>query len=293
MKSSIELIRLFAVILIVFTHTRNDLESGTFYFFIEELPTFGTAILSIISGYLYYTVSRTKSDLFKKKIKSLAIPYLFANISVLFLVLFFNYILGYNALNRLDFNFELISNGVFALNAEPINPPTYFVRDIFLMFSFIALITQKEWRALLVLIPFIYFGKFILRYDVAILFLLGILYARFHMRVSKNSLLVLLGVVSVLVGIWAVEYLKYPVAFFFFILFLDIPFRLYKTGRFSYLLHLYHAPLIVILYPILEKWIFNPYLLIFAQIFLSIFIVYLFYLVTKSNSKFKILSGGR
>src|SRR5690625_99482 len=161
------------------------------------------------------------------------------------------------------------------------------------MLSVIALLTQKASRALPAFIRFIYSGKFILRYDVGLVFLLGILYARFYNRVSKICLLVLLGVVSVLVGIWAVEYLKYSVAFFFFILFLDIPFRLYKTGRFSYLLHLYHAPLIVILYPILEKWIFNPYLLIFAQIFLSIFIVYLFYLVTKSNSKFKILSGGR
>src|SRR5690554_1211180 len=140
------------------------------------------------------------------------------------------------------------------------------------MFSFIALITQKVWRELLVLIPFIYFGKFILRYDVAILFLLGILYARFHMRVSKNSLLVLLGVVSVLVGIWAVEYLKYPVAFFFFILFLDIPFRLYKTGRFSYLfcfcLFFYYLFL-------------NIYFLFIFFFFFFFFFFYFFFLIYK------------
>ena len=54
MKSSIELIRLLALVLIVFTHTRNNLESGIAYFIVEKIPAFGTAILSIVSGYLYF-----------------------------------------------------------------------------------------------------------------------------------------------------------------------------------------------------------------------------------------------
>ena len=70
MKPGIELVRLIAVILITFTHTRNNLESGFTYFIVEELPKYGTAILSIISGYLYYTISRHKAGLFDKKIKS-------------------------------------------------------------------------------------------------------------------------------------------------------------------------------------------------------------------------------
>ena len=66
MKPSIELIRLVAVILITFTHTRNDLQSGYVFFVVEKLPLLGTAILSIVSGYLYYTVSQKKGSLLKK-----------------------------------------------------------------------------------------------------------------------------------------------------------------------------------------------------------------------------------
>ena len=77
MNSGIELLRIVAVILITFTHTRNNLEDGYFYFFIEKLPTYGTSILSIISGYLYFTITR-KSDisLFKKKYKPLQFLFL-------------------------------------------------------------------------------------------------------------------------------------------------------------------------------------------------------------------------
>ena len=69
MKPSIELIRLIAVILIVFTHTKNELEYGIAYVIVEQIPPYGTAILSIISGYLYFEVSRHKQNLFFKKIK--------------------------------------------------------------------------------------------------------------------------------------------------------------------------------------------------------------------------------
>ena len=134
MKPGIELVRLIAVILITFTHTRNNLESGFTYFIVEELPKYGTAILSIISGYLYYTISRHKTGLFDKKIKSLVIPYLIANFSILFLVLIFNYGFGYNPLNRLSYDWSIVLEGLFSLNSPPINPPTYFIRDIFILF---------------------------------------------------------------------------------------------------------------------------------------------------------------
>ena len=147
MKPSIELIRLVAVFMITFTHTRHQLEEGWLYFLVEILPTYGTAILSVISGYLYFTVSRKKKYLFQKKVKSLAIPYLIANVSVVMLVLFSYYVLGFNPLNRLGIGPELFTEGVLALNMEPVNPPTYFIRDIFLVFAVIALLTQKEWRS--------------------------------------------------------------------------------------------------------------------------------------------------
>ena len=70
MKPGIDVVRLIAVILITFTHTRNNLESGFTYFIVEELPKYGTAILSIISGYLYYTISRHKTDYLIRKLKA-------------------------------------------------------------------------------------------------------------------------------------------------------------------------------------------------------------------------------
>lgn len=50
---SIEVIRLLAVVLITFTHTRHNLESGPWCVLLEEVPKYGTLMLSIVSGYLY------------------------------------------------------------------------------------------------------------------------------------------------------------------------------------------------------------------------------------------------
>lgn len=293
MNASIELIRLIAVILIVFTHTRNELESGIAYLIIEQIPTYGTAILSVISGYLYYKISRHKGNLFQKKIKSLAIPFLIANLSVLALVLIFNYVMGYNALNRLSFDLTLVKEGIFSLNSPPINPPTYFIRDIFIIFSIIALFTQKELKTLFVLVPFALLGTLILRLDVAFLFAVGCLYAKFKDDLDKNMLLGLTVLVCVATGVFFPEYLKLPSAFLIFALLIDLQFKFYDTGRFSYLLHLYHAPVIVISYPLLSMYLNDPLLKILAQIALAIGAVYVLYLITKRFEFLKILSGGR
>jgi hypothetical protein len=293
MNSSIELIRLFAVVLIVFTHTRHELDSGTTLFIIERLPTFGTAILSVVSGYLYFNVSRQSKNLFFRKIKSLAIPYLIANVSVLVLVLIFNYVLGYNALNRLSFDLSLISEGIFALNSAPINPPTYFIRDIFLIFSVIALFTQREVKSLFVIIPFVVFGTLILRSDVAILFVIGSLYAKFKDVIDKRLLIGSALAVSVVFAVFFPEYLKFPSSFLLFIVLIDLPIKLYKTGRYSYLLHLYHSPIIVITYPFLSLYIGHPIWVIVAQIILALSSTYILFLVTKKFAPLKILSGGR
>lgn len=293
MKSSIELIRLVAVVLIVFTHTRNNLESGIAYFVVEKIPAFGTAILSIVSGYLYFEVSRHKKNLFLNKIKSLLIPYLIANISVLLLVCFFKYVLHYDALNRLTFDASLIKEGLFSLNSPPINPPTYFVRDIFVIFAIIALFTQKEYKALLFIIPILLFGTLILRLDVAFLFLIGCLYSRFGKFIEKKPLIISLLIITIIIGAFFDQYLKFPISFFIFFLLIDIPFQLYKTGRYSYLLHLYHSPIIVISYPLLILLVENPLLLILAQILVVIAVVYVLFLITKKYKFLAIISGGR
>lgn len=293
MNPSIELIRLLAVILITFTHTRNDLESGSLYFIVEKLPLYGTAILSVISGYLYYTVSRKKAGLFKRKIKSLAIPFLIANGSVLLAVLMAYYFFGYNPLNRLGYDFTLITEGLFALNSPPINPPTYFIRDIFVIFAILALFTQKEFKALLVIIPLLLFGTLVLRMDVAFLFLIGCLYGRFQTAIKKNTLIVISVVITIVIAIWFSEFLKFPIAFLLFILALDLKFKVYNTSRYSYLLHLYHSPIIVISYPFLSTLTADPFLQIVLQILISFIGVYGMYLITKRFEFLKVLSGGR
>ena len=293
MKPGIELVRLIAVILITFTHTRNNLESGFTYFIVEELPKYGTAILSIISGYLYYTISRHKTGLFDKKIKSLVIPYLIANFSILFLVLIFNYGFGYNPLNRLSYDWSIVLEGLFSLNSPPINPPTYFIRDIFILFSIIALITQKEWKALLVLIPFLLFGKLIIRWDIAFLFVSGIIYAMVSERLNKNILLSICGLSVVVVVLFFDAYLKFPIALFLFMLTVDLKIKYLNTGRFSYLLHLYHSPIMVITYPVISYLISDATLRVVTQIIWAIAMAYLLFLTTKKIPALKILSGGR
>ncbi len=293
MKYSIEFIRLVAVILITFIHTRNNFDQGIGYYVFRELPTYGTAILSIISGYLYYEVSRKKKGLFSKKVKSLAIPYLIANVSILSLVLLLNFVFDYNVLNRLTYDYTIITEGLFSLNSEPINPPTFFIRDIFIIFSIIALFTQKEFRTLLVIVPVLLFGTLILRMDVAFLFLIGVLYARYNNKISKKYLLLISGATALFVGFMFYDYLKFPVSFFIFVSLINLDFKFYNTGRFSYLLHLYHSPIIVVTYPFLSIYIKNPVINVLSQISIAIAGAYILFLLTKRFSFLKILSGGR
>src|SRR5690606_10440835 len=76
-----------------FTHTRHSItpESSLTYFIVEELPTIGTVLLSIVSGYLYRKVSFDKPRIFSNKVKTLLIPILIAILVVLTIVLVANY----------------------------------------------------------------------------------------------------------------------------------------------------------------------------------------------------------
>jgi hypothetical protein len=293
MKSGIELMRLIAVILITFTHTRNDLSEGYLYFLVETLPTYGTAILSIISGYLYYTVSRKKDNLLNRKIISLAIPYLIANLSVLLLVLAGYYLFDYQALNRLSYDYTLITEGVLSLNSPPINPPTFFIRDVFMIFALIALVTQKDFRTLLIIIPFLVFGLLFLRLDIVVLFVIGIVYAKYEHFCAKQALIIIALIISIAVGVWFTEYLKFSVSFLFFVSIVDLQIKFWKTGRYTYLLHLYHSPIIVLTYPFVNSYVESVALSIFTQILIAIVAVYLLYLITKKFKFLEILSGGR
>ncbi len=292
MNSSIELIRLVAVILITFAHTRHDLQSGYVFFVVEKLPTFGTAILSIVSGYLYYTVS-LKKKIFIKKIKTLLVPYLIANISVLIIVFLTTSLLDYNPLNRLSLDSSLILEGIFSLNSPPINPPTYFIRDILIIFSIISLISHKEFKSLIILVPVILFGTLLLRLDIAVLFIIGLLFGHFKKSVNKNLLISITFVVLILILFFLPGYLKFPISFLIFISVIDFEFNFYNTGRYSYLLHLYHSPIMVVSYPFLNSLIDNMLLKVLLQIFISFSFVYLLFIATTKFKRMRILSGGR
>lgn len=292
MKYSIELIRFTAVILITFTHTKHELTDGIFYFFIEEIPKYGTVILSVISGFLYWKISKSKKSLFSKKIKSLLIPYLIANSLVLIPVLIANYF-GYNFMNRLKYDFSLIPEGLLSMNSPPINPPTYFVRDIFIVFVLIELFFGKNLKMLLIIIPLLIFGKLMLRYDILILFISGIFIAEFKTKINKYIYLIISFFLSIISFLYFRQFSKYFVSIFLFVLLIDAKIIFFKTGAYSYLLHLYHSPIIVLSYPAISFFVGNPYLKIVLQILFAIIFSLLLFLITRKFKPLKILSGGR
>ncbi|MDR1653873.1 MAG: acyltransferase family protein [Prevotellaceae bacterium] len=296
MKYNIEILRLIAVVLITFTHTRNTLDSGVFVYIIEDLPQLGTLTLSIISGYLYWTSSKNRKSIFAKKVRTLAIPYLIANGVVIAANLIAYYGFGYNFLNRLSFDYSLITEGLFALNSAPVNPPTYFIRDIFIIFALIELVRNRNFYMLLILVPYAVFGHLLLRYDILALFLTGAVIAHTEKYVKRFypyiiSILLIISIFAILIT--DIYTYKYVVALLIFTVFFNLKLRFFNVGGFSYLLHLYHSPVIVTTFPLLALYVINPYLSVILQITVAIFACFVIYLLTRKFEKLKILSGGR
>lgn len=293
MKYNLELIRLIAVILITFTHTKHNFESGSFYYLFEVIPKYGTLMLSMISGYLYWTISRNNKNLFSNKVKSLLIPYLIANIIVMIPIVTLYYAFDYNVLHRLNFDYKLISDGIFALYHTPINPPTYFIRDIFIVFTLIELIKNKNLKMLFILIPLLIFGRLFIRIDIVVLFTTGILIAEFKNKINTYLLFGISIILSVLSLLFLPAYSKYAIAFLIFISLVDINIKFYKTGAFSYLLHLYHAPIILMTFPIIEKYILNPYLSVITQLVIVMLCITGIFIATRKVKSLRIMTGGR
>ncbi|MFA7444466.1 MAG: acyltransferase family protein [Flavobacteriaceae bacterium] len=298
MKYSIELIRLLAVILITLTHTRHSLtqESTLTYFLAEQLPTIGTVLLSIVSGYLYRKVSFDKPKLFFNKVKTLLIPFLIANLLVLTLVLAANYIFDINFLNRLSFDSSLLTEGVLALNSPPINPPTYFIRDIFMIFVLMEFVRNRNLYMLLIIIPLLVFGKLLLRYDILLLFLLGMAIAHYEVFLNPLKTKLMICVVLVLLSVILiaqtdVTVYKYPIALLIFILAINWKVKFYNVGSYSYLLHLYHSPIIVATYPVIENITENDFLSVLIQVSISFAVVYLLYRLTRKVVALRVLCG--
>ena len=226
MNYSIEVLRLIAIILITFTHTKHNLVSGNFYFIIEEVPKYGTPLLSIISGYLYWKTINFGKSIIPKKINTLLIPFFISNTIIVILSIIVNYA-GYNFLNRLPYNSALIYEGIFSLNTVPINPPTYFIRDLFVVFALSELFLKKNYKMLLLIIPLLIFGKLILRYDILIMFGIGIFIASLKFKKRKIILAIGLFIFSILSFLFIFEYFKYFFATLIFILVVDIPIKFY------------------------------------------------------------------
>lgn len=293
MKYNIELIRLIAVVLITFTHTRHHLESGLLFFIVESVPKVGTLLLSIISGYLYWTISRAKTNLLKKKIKSLLIPYLISNILIFGIAVTLYVFFNINFLNRLSYDLSLITEGLLSLHVPPINPPTYFIRDIFVVFLLIDLLKNKNLKTLFFLIPILIFGKLLIRVDILLLFILGTATPYILNKFNKKALYILLAFASLVIYIYLPEYIKYPLAYLIFVLVIDINIKFVKTGGYSYILHLYHAPLMMLIYPLLASHNFNDPLSILLQIIFAIAMTFVIYLLTRKIKFLQIISGGR
>ena len=293
MKGSFEFARLICVLLLIFTHTRHNYSEGLAYFILEEVPKVGTLILSLISGYLYYSVSRKNKNIFEKKVKSLLIPYLIANISVLSLVVIANFIFEINFLNRLDFNFDLIFEGIIALNSPPINPPTFFIRDIFIIFVLIEIFRNKKYFLLILILPLAIYGELILRYEILYLFVIGLLTAKYSEKLGKSSIILTIVISSLPLFYFDIAEVKHLVSILFFIGILTVNLNFKNVGGFTYLLHLYHSPIIVFVYPIISYYFSNQVVLVICQIILSIIFIYALYLLTRKVTFLKVISGQR
>ena len=293
MKGNIELLRIVCVVLLVFTHTRHNFDDGIMHFILYDLPKYGTLILSIISGYLYYSISRKNKNLFAKKIKSLAIPFLFANLSVVIIVSAIFILFDLNYLNRLSFDSGLILEGILSLNSPPINPPTYFIRDIFIIFTLVEILINKKFKLIFLLLPFALFGELILRYEILVLFVVGIVVSKYlNNKNQKYTQLALLILVFLSYSFYE-PIMKHLISIFIFFSIINMNVKFFNVGGYTYLLHLYHSPVIVFIYPVLSNYISNIYLLVLLQIILSVIMVYLLFLITRRFTVLKILSGQR
>jgi len=293
MKGNIELLRIVCVVLLVFTHTRHNFDDGIMHFILYDLPKYGTLILSIISGYLYYSISRKNKYLFEKKIKSLAIPFLLANLSVVIIVSVIFVFFDLNYLNRLSFDFGLILEGILSLNSPPINPPTYFIRDIFIIFVLVEILINKKFKLIFLLLPFALFGELILRYEILVLFVVGIVVSKYLNNKNQKYTQLMLLILVLLSYLFYEPIMKHLISIFIFVSIINVNVKFFNVGGYTYLLHLYHSPIIVFIYPLLSNYISNIYWLVLSQIILSIIMVYLLFLITRRFTVLKILSGQR
>src|SRR5690606_21560955 len=101
-----------------------------------------------------------------------------------------------------------------------------------------------------IIIPLLIFGKLLLRYDILVLFLVGITIAKFEFQLLKPKIKQIIIVLLTIISLFFifktdVATYKYPLALLIFIFVLNLKIKFYNVGSYSYLLHLYHSPIIV------------------------------------------------
>ncbi|MFN3404598.1 MAG: hypothetical protein ACK40G_10920 [Cytophagaceae bacterium] len=295
LNSTIEFVRLGAVILITFSHLRHNFSEGIVYFILEEIPRYGTLVLSVVSGYLFLNVEGYKQSFLKKKVKSLLFPYLIANFAVLVPVILFN-MAGYNFLNRLQFDFTLFTEGMLSLSSPPINPPTYFIRDLFVVFMLLDLVLNRNFKLIVFLVPLAIFGELLLRWDILFMFAAGAAFSGLEIHLKKKMYFLWMSALAaglvVLFTFYQIDYSRHVISFMIFALLITLPPAKAKvrTGGYSYMVHLYHSPIIVSLYPLISSLQIDAYSELLLQLALVFLIVWAAFRIT---IRWKWIRGGR
>jgi succinoglycan biosynthesis protein ExoH len=151
-------------------------------FFQHALFRATVPVLTFISGYLLFRsgIDRQPLVLLKKKSRSILLPFLFFNLSVLLALVVLRELLGINAGNaRLESTQDWL-DAAFGLAASPINYPLNFLRDLLALFIVAPLLgwllRRAAWPGLLLVLVNFYFnldGLFLLRDVMGPVFYIG------------------------------------------------------------------------------------------------------------------------
>lgn len=203
-----------------------------------------------------------------------------------------------NYLQHLSFDSTLLTEGILALHSPPINPPTYFIRDLFVVFVCIEMIKKRTPYLILAFLILFLFGKPFLRLDIPLLFLIGVGIVHFSTFINPYRTYILWGILLLSTSIALfyanpIDVLKFPISLFIFIYMVNKNIAFYNVGAYTYLLHLYHVPLTVVSYPLLNRIVHHPLLNSGLQLSLSFFLLYLLFLLTRNYKSLRIICGGK
>jgi len=237
-------------------------------FFQHALFRATVPVLTFISGYLLFCsgIDREPLVLLKKKSRSILLPFLFFNLSVLLGLVLLRELLGINAGNvKLEDTQDWL-NAAFGLSGSPINYPLNFLRDLLALFIVAPLLgwllRRAAWLGLLLVMVNFYFnldGLFLLRDVMGPVFYIGGMAAvlKWNMRTLDRYapllLVMLLGACAYVIHFRVANTnllrlvapaLIWPAASL--LAFSAFGNWLARMSRYSYFLFLAHAPLLLV-----------------------------------------------